>query len=424
MTSRTNQLTLQDYKIVSLSLLGGALEVFDFIIFVFLAPTIADIFFPPETPAWIRLLESMTIFSVGYLARPIGGLIIAHFSDRSGRKHMFNLTVLLMAMPCLAIGLLPTYAQIGYWSPLLLLIARVTQGAALGGEVPNAWVFVAEHTPKKHRGYALGILQAGLTFGYMLAALTIAFINSVISHENMEQWGWRIPFIIGGVLGFISVWLRRWLHETPVFIAMKQRKDVSLKKPVSTIFSEHRDKAIPAFILTAVLTTTVIISVVVTPILLQKTWGFDPTTTFKISCLGILALNIGCIIAGRLADKLGAWKIFALYSVLMAIGASVMTGMMGHNIKAVIIGYIVMGLCSGVISAVPAVMVNLFPPAVKVTGISLIYNISYSIFSSVLPLIMLSLYGIAHWMLTAISWVISLAGIVVFQVYRKIPQHS
>ncbi|PLV55475.1 MFS transporter, partial [Erwinia sp. B116] len=199
MTTTTHQLTRHDYKMIGLSLLGGALEVFDFIIFVFLSAVIADVFFPADTPEWVRLLQSMTIFSVGYLARPLGGLLIAHYADRYGRKRMFNFTVLFMALPCLAMGLLPGYAQIGYWAPLLLLLARIIQGAALGGEVPNAWVFVAEHTPARHRGLALGMLQAGLTFGYMLAALTVTLITTLFSADEMRDWAWRIPFIVGGL---------------------------------------------------------------------------------------------------------------------------------------------------------------------------------------------------------------------------------
>jgi MFS family permease len=420
MTAIAPTLTRQDYKVISLSLLGGALEVFDFIIFVFLSTTIANVFFPADTPEWIRLLESMTIFSVGYLARPLGGLLIAHFSDRYGRKHMFNFTVLFMAMPCLAMGLLPVYAQIGYWAPLLLLVARIIQGAALGGEVPNAWVFVAEHTPTEHRGFALGLLQAGLTFGYMLAALTVTFISSYFTADELNAWAWRIPFIVGGLLGFISLWLRRWLQETSVFIALQKEKSLSERLPLMDILRKHRRAAIPASLLTAVLTSAVIIAVVALPIILQKSWQFDAATTFKVSCLGILMLNIGCIIAGRLVDRFGAWNIFAVYSVMLAIGVTVMTLFLGSNVKTVLGCYLFLGLCCGVIAAVPAVMVQLFPPQVKVTGISLIYNLAYSLCSSTLPLIVLALYRYAHWTLAGMAWLVAAVGVMTFVFYRKI----
>ncbi len=136
-----------DYKTLGLAALGGALEIYDFIIFMFFALTLSELFFPPQMPEWLRVLQSFGIFVTGYLARPLGGILMAHFADRLGRKRVFSLSILMMALPCLLIGVMPTYAQIGYWAPLLLLLLRVLQGAAVGGEVPSAWVFVAEHAP-------------------------------------------------------------------------------------------------------------------------------------------------------------------------------------------------------------------------------------------------------------------------------------
>ena len=127
-----------DYKTLGLAALGGALEIYDFIIFVFFALTLSQLFFPPEMPEWLRLLQSFGIFVTGYLARPLGGILMAHFADRLGRKKVFSLSILMMALPCLLIGIMPTYAQIGYLAPLLLLALRILQGAAVGGEVVAA----------------------------------------------------------------------------------------------------------------------------------------------------------------------------------------------------------------------------------------------------------------------------------------------
>ena len=170
-----------DYKTLGLAALGGALEIYDFIIFVFFALTLSQLFFPPEMPEWLRLLQSFGIFVTGYLARPLGGILMAHFADHLGRKRVFSLSILMMALPCLLIGIMPTYAQIGYFAPLILLFLRVLQGAAVGGEVPSAWTFVAEHAPVHHRGYALGFLQAGLTFGYLLGALTATLLAQIFT---------------------------------------------------------------------------------------------------------------------------------------------------------------------------------------------------------------------------------------------------
>ena len=153
-------LTRSDYKTLSLSALGGALEFYDFIIFVFFATVVGKLFFPADMPEWLRQLQTFGLFAAGYLARPLGGVIMAHFGDLLGRKRMFTLSIFMMAVPTLIMGLLPTYAQIGIWAPLALLLLRVIQGAAIGGEVPGAWVFVAEHVPARHVGYACGTLTS------------------------------------------------------------------------------------------------------------------------------------------------------------------------------------------------------------------------------------------------------------------------
>jgi MFS family permease len=208
-------LTGQDYKTLALAALGGALEFYDFIIFVFFATIIGQLFFPPSVPDWLRQLQTFGIFAAGYLARPLGGIIMAHFGDLLGRKKMFTLSILLMSVPTLLMGLLPTYHAIGLLAPVALLLLRVMQGAAVGGEVPGAWVFVSEHVPARRTGYACGTLTAGLTAGILLGSMVATGINTLFTPAELVDWGWRVPFLLGGVFGIASMYLRRWLHETP-----------------------------------------------------------------------------------------------------------------------------------------------------------------------------------------------------------------
>jgi len=280
-----------DYKTLGLAALGGALEIYDFIIFVFFALTLSQLFFPPEMPDWLRLLQSFGIFATGYLARPLGGIPMAHFADRLGRKRVFSLSILMMALPCLLIGVMPTYAQIGYFAPLLLLALRILQGAAVGGEVPSAWVFVAEHAPLRHRGYALGFLQAGLTFGYLLGALTATALARIYTPAEILDYAWRLPFLLGGVFGVIGVWLRRWLSETPIFMALQANREGAAELPLRTVLRDHRQALLPAAILTCVLTSAVVVFVVITPTVMQKSFGMTPSHTFALSALGIVSLT-------------------------------------------------------------------------------------------------------------------------------------
>src|SRR5882757_4772189 len=153
-SQKTRELSTSEVRILSLASIGGALEFYDFVIFVFFATTIGKLFFASSLPDWVRQTQTFGIFAAGYLARPIGGIVMAHFGDIRGRKRMFTLSVLLMAIPTLLIGLLPTYQSIGVAAPLLLLLMRIMQGVAIGGEAPGAWVFVAEHVPEQQIGRA------------------------------------------------------------------------------------------------------------------------------------------------------------------------------------------------------------------------------------------------------------------------------
>ncbi|VVQ26097.1 Proline/betaine transporter [Pseudomonas fluorescens] len=400
-----------DYKTLGLAALGGALEIYDFIIFVFFALTLSQLFFPPEMPEWLRLLQSFGIFVTGYLARPLGGILMAHFADRLGRKKVFSLSILMMALPCLLIGIMPTYAQIGYFAPLLLLALRILQGAAVGGEVPSAWVFVAEHAPAGHRGYALGFLQAGLTFGYLIGALTATFLAQVFTPAEILDYAWRYPFLLGGVFGVIGVYLRRWLSETPVFMAMEAQREARVELPMRTVLREHRLAMWPAMLLTCVLTSAVVVFVVITPTMMQKTFGMTASHTFALSALGIVFLNIGCVIAGLLVDRIGAWRTVMLYSLLLPLGIGVLYGCLITGGNWVGLAYAVAGLACGVVGAVPSVMVGLFPARIRVSGISFTYNIAYAAWASITPLLLIGLMPWSPWICVMFCAVMGAVGV-------------
>ncbi|MHC8368551.1 MFS transporter [Pseudomonas sp. ZT5P21] len=409
--SRPAPFSRSDYKTLGLAALGGALEIYDFIIFVFFALTLSQLFFPPEMPEWLRLLQSFGIFVTGYLARPLGGILMAHFADQLGRKKVFSLSILMMALPCLLIGIMPTYAQIGYFAPLLLLALRILQGAAVGGEVPSAWVFVAEHAPAGHRGYALGFLQAGLTFGYLIGALTATFLAQAFTPAQILDYAWRYPFLLGGVFGVIGVWLRRWLSETPVFMAMQAKRDAAAELPLRTVLREHRLAILPAMILTCVLTSAVVVFVVITPTMMQKTFGMTASYTFALSALGIVFLNIGCVLAGLLVDRIGAWRTVMLYSVLLPLGIGVLYTSLIIGRDWIGLAYAIAGLCCGVVGAVPSVMVSLFPARIRVSGISFTYNIAYAAWASITPLLLIGLMPWSPWICVIFSAVMGAVGV-------------
>lgn len=379
-------LTRSDYKTLSLSALGGALEFYDFIIFVFFAAVVGKLFFPADMPEWLRLMQTFGIFAAGYLARPLGGIIMAHFGDLLGRKKMFTLSIFMMAVPTLIMGLLPTYAQIGIFAPILLLLMRVIQGAAIGGEVPGAWVFVSEHVPGRNVGYACGTLTCGLTSGILLGSLMATAINSLYTPAEVSDYAWRIPFLIGGVFGLASVYLRRWLHETPVFAELQQRKALAAEVPLRTVLRDHRGAVAISMLLTWLLSAGIIVVILMTPTILQTLYGFTPKQSLQANSLAIVFLSLGCIGSGALADRFGAGKVFVFGSLALLATSWTLFHSLHDHPDWLFPLYAVTGLCVGVIGAVPYVMVKAFPAVVRFSGLSFSYNVAYAIFGGLTPM--------------------------------------
>lgn len=319
--SQPRKLNMQDYKTLVLAALGGALEFYDFIIFVFFSLAIGQLFFPPDIPQWLTQVQTFGIFAAGYLIRPFGGIVMAHFGDLFGRKRMFTLSILLMALPTLLIGCLPTYAMIGFWAPILLLLMRLCQGLAVGGEVPGAWTFVAEHVPKQRVGLACGILTSGLALGILLGSLISVCINYTVHGDDMLVWGWRLPFIIGGVFGLLSMYLRRWLRETPIFIEIQKRRqtDESSQLPVVTVISKYLPETILSMLFTWILSAGVMVIMLMAPIYLQKQFGFTPIQALQANTAAISVFILGCAFFGALTDKFAIGKVLIVGCALSVI---------------------------------------------------------------------------------------------------------
>ena len=378
-------LSRSEIKVLSLSALGGILEFYDFIIFIYFAHTIGTLFFPPTMPEWLSQLQTFCIFAAGYLVRPVGGIIMAHFGDTRGRKKMFTLSIFLMAVPTLLIGLTPTYADIGIYAPMILLVLRMLQGAAIGGEVPGAWVFVSEHVPPKYISFACAALTAGLTGGIFLGALIALAINTYYSPAEILQIGWRIPFIAGGVFGIVAVMLRQWLHETPVFQAM-QKNILSSEIPLKRVLREQR----PAVILTAlvswVLAASIVTMILMTPTLLQSLFKVSPKLALEANSFATVSLTVGCLVFGALAGKYGIGRTMLFGSTGLILSSLFLYQQLAISHEHLFLLYSLNGFFVGVIALAPTIGVLSFPPEVRFSGLSFSYNLTYAILGGLTPI--------------------------------------
>src|SRR5689334_18928485 len=202
-------------KVIAASSVGTMIEWYDFYIFGMLATTISKEFFPQDNPT-AALINTLAIFAAGFIVRPFGALVFGRLGDLIGRKYTFLLTLILMGSSTFAIGLIPNFSHIGYAAPVLVLLLRLIQGLALGGEYGGAATYVAEHSPAHRRGFFTSWIQTTATLGLFLSLGVIVFTKNYLGTKNFKSWGWRIPFLISIILVAISVYIRLQMQESPL----------------------------------------------------------------------------------------------------------------------------------------------------------------------------------------------------------------
>jgi MFS family permease len=402
----SHELSVSEARILALASIGAALEFYDFIIFVFFANVIGTLFFAANLPEWVRQAQTFGIFAAGYLVRPIGGIVMAHFGDIRGRKRMFMLSVFLMAIPTLLIGLLPTYQSIGVAAPLLLLAMRVMQGAAIGGEAPGAWVFVAEHARRGRVGIALGLLTSGLSFGILLGSLMATSLSRIFTPAQIAAGAWRIPFLIGGVFGLIATWLRRWLKETPVFEEMQRRAALSRELPLSAVLKSHGPAIVASIVSTWMLTAAIVVVILMTPSLAPMLFGLAPIQVQTANLAASATLCISTLIVGAATDRFGVRRVAV--PMLLFLIASTYGLYFGAKVMPVALLplYALAGFGAGASVLAPIIMIRAFPASIRFSGVSFCYNVGYAVFGGLTPLLVtwlvhLDRIGPAHYIAAA-----------------------
>jgi MFS family permease len=364
--------------------LGGVLENYDFTVFVLFAPVLGKIFFHPGTSKLMSIVQTLGIFAAGNLARPLGGIVMAHYGDLLGRKRTFVFSVLLMAFATLGIASVPTYASIGSIAPILLLLLRIMQGAAVGGELPGAWTFVAEQLA--HRtGFGCGLLMSGLSVGNLLAALAGVLVNRLYQPAEIVAFGWRLPFFVGGILALLAVYVRRCLAETSVFRELEMRGELASELPLKVVLRNYRGAVLVSAALTSLIAVTIVVLFVLTPTLLQTFYAFNVNRSFEAVSLATACLGLSCIGCGLLVDRMGATLFLILGAPILAIATYTMFALIPARPELLFPLYSLAGASAGIVAGVPSLLVENFPPAVRFTGLAFSYNVTFAILSGTTP---------------------------------------
>ncbi|MDP9397800.1 MAG: MHS family MFS transporter [Actinomycetota bacterium] len=240
-------------KVAGASLVGTTVEWYDFFLYGSAAALVFNRLFFPSFDPLVGTLLAFATYAVGFVARPLGGIVFGHYGDKIGRKSMLVITLMLMGVATFLIGLLPTYGTIGVWAPILLIVLRLVQGFALGGEWGGAVLMVAEHGGPEKRGFWASIPQAGVPLGNLLAVAVLAALSAVQTDEQFLSWGWRIPFLLSAVLVLIGLYIRLAVEESPVFKAAREQAaaaaataEVAPKLPVVQVFRDYKREILVA----------------------------------------------------------------------------------------------------------------------------------------------------------------------------------
>ncbi len=292
-------------RVVIAASLGTVFEYYDFLLYGSLAAFFGALFFPPGNDT-AALLGSLATFGAGFAVRPLGALVFGRLGDRAGRKRTFLITITLMGLSTALVGVLPTFAQIGWWAPVLLVTLRLMQGLALGGEFGGAALYIAEFSPPQRRGYFTSWIQTTGTMGFVLSLLVILACRGLLGEEEFRAWGWRVPFLVSVLLLALSLYVRARLQESPMFEAAKARGELSAA-PITESFIDaaNRRRFIVAVIVAAAMALTWYTAQFYSLVFLQTALQIDFTTY---AVLGTIALTLGIPMflgAGALSDRIG-----------------------------------------------------------------------------------------------------------------------
>jgi MFS family permease len=378
----SSAISRSDWRVILLASLGGALEFYDFVVYSQFARYIGANFYPNDDPM-MSLVTSFSVFAVGYFARPLGGLFFSHIGDRIGRRRVLIITILAMSAATAGIGLLPTYAQWGIAASVLLVVLRIVQGFCLGGELPGAISYVVETAPRRS-GFSVGVVFFCVNSGVLLAALLNTVVHETLSVEEIGAWGWRIGFLVGGVLGLVSFFLRLSLEESKEFARIRKVAGASAV-PIAELLRTHSAAVIAGVGILAV-TAGFNGLLFAMPAFLPQVMGYEAVRASEAQTVALVILSFGILFVAWLSDRISRKALTLIGTALLMLLAwpffvAAQNQSVGLIALFAAVG-VVGSICAGTVIAVSA---DLFPTRIRFSGVALSYNLAFTVFSGLAP---------------------------------------
>ena len=372
-----------DWRVILLASLGGALEFYDFVVYSQFAQYIGRNFYPNDD-AMVSLVVSFSVFAVGYLARPIGGIFFSHIGDRIGRRRVLIITILTMSAATVCIGLLPTYAQWGVTASVALVLLRIIQGFCLGGELPGAIAYVVETAPRRS-GFSVGIVFCCVNSGVLLAALLNLTVHNTLNVDEIAAWGWRIGFLFGGVLGIGSFLLRLTLEESKEFSRIRAVAGASAV-PLAEVVRKY---PLAVVVGVGILAVTAGFNglLFAMPAFLPQTMGYDAVTAILAQNVCLVILSVGLLTVSWFSDFVSRRPIVLVGTGLaMLLSLPFFTAAQSHSINLIVL-FALVGVVASIYNGVTIpIAADLFPTRIRFSGVALSFNIAFTFLSGLAPL--------------------------------------
>jgi MHS family proline/betaine transporter-like MFS transporter len=378
-------------KLILSSTIATIFEWYDYALFGHFAPIIGEKYFPNSDPN-ASLLQAFLIFAIGYLMRPIGGIFFGIIGDKFGRKTALSSAVICMAFPTAAIGFLPTYETFGVLATTSMIMVRMLQGLSMGGALTGSVSFVIEHTEKKHRGLAASFTMSGICIGLLLGSVVSYITKISLSPEQFDNWGWRVPFLIGIFIFFAGVYIKKYTHETPLFEDVKNHGKI-VKSPLKVAFKYNWFDMLISTLINCTGSVIFYIEAIYLVTFLKVNRGFDDYEVSILNNSCYIVMAIITVLTGWLSDKIGRRKIFVINLVAIIIVIPILIEILetGSFLTVVVAQVVIAILAAGYIGPEPALQAEFYPTNIRNTALSVSYNVGTSVFGGTAPYIIESL---------------------------------